>query len=373
MRDTYTRRPEALDLCLSSTISYFSFTRELFTNLRLPTMTSVFQHPTLGAIRGVLSASNSILQLHNLPYARITQRFSRSIAVDKLPTSATSSDPYDGTKLPPASIQIEGAPESDTKTFQGPLDILEGYNEEQSEDCLRLDISMPKDTSPSSKLPVLVFMHGGAYFIGSGNRPYYSPLNFLKQAISSNTPLVFVSLQYRLGILGFMHSTSASDLIPANNGLHDQLLAFQWLKKHISGFGGDPAQMSVIGQSAGGESVSLHNTAGFDNIWHKSIAFSGSLVTMPGNSPEEHEENFRSQAEKLGIKDAKTRSGEEVAREMMEADVQKIRELAWVGQPCSQTEILPYEKPTMAVARERPPQSKNLKSQIISSTTYDGN
>jgi carboxylesterase type B len=154
--------------------------------------------------------------------------------------------------------------------------------------------------------------------------------------------------------------------------LYDQLLAFKWLEKNIAGFGGDPSRLSLIGQSAGGESVSLHNTAGYDNVWHKSIAFSGSLVTMPGNTPEEHEDNFRSQAEKMGIKNAKTRSGEEVTKEMIEADVQKIRELEWVGQPCSQSEILPYEKPTMAVAGERPPQSKNLKSQIVASTTYDG-
>jgi carboxylesterase type B len=154
--------------------------------------------------------------------------------------------------------------------------------------------------------------------------------------------------------------------------LYDQLLAFKWLEKNIAGFGGDPSRLSLIGQSAGGESVSLHNTAGYDNVWHKSIAFSGSLVTMPGNTPEEHEDNFRSQAEKTGIKNAKTRSGEEVTKEMIEADVQKIRELEWVGQPCSQSEILPYEKPTMAVAGERPPQSKNLKSQIVASTTYDG-
>ena len=179
-------------------------------------MFSVFHRPSLNAIRGVLSASNTTLQLHSLPFGSIPQRFGRSVPVDKLPGSATASEPYDGTKLPPASGQMEGAPESDAKTFQGPLDILEGYNEEQSEDCLRLDISMPRDITSSSKLPVLVFIHGGAYFIGSGSKPYYSPLNFLRQAISANTPLVFVSLRYRLGALGFLHSTSAKDHIPPN-------------------------------------------------------------------------------------------------------------------------------------------------------------
>ena len=330
--------------------------------------TKIFQHPYLGAIKGKL-ASNSLLQLQSLPYGSIAHRFSRSTLLDKLNSSAIDSI-YDATHLPPASIQPEDSAKMDCESNQFPVDSVAHYHELQSEDCLRLSITLPISVSPLSRLPVIVFLHGGAFFIGSGSRPYYSPVIFCKQAIANGHPLVFVSVNYRLGALGFFHSPTADKVMPANNGLHDQRVAFNWIQKNIAGFGGDPANITAIGQSAGAESLSLHNLSGIENVWKRSVQFSGSLVTMPAKTPDENQEIFIAQAKKLEI-DADNLGSDRVAEEMVKTAITKIRDLAYVGAPCTLSDLLPYDTPTMALSRKRSPLG-SLQSQIVSSATFDG-
>lgn len=259
----------------------------------------------------------------------------------------------------------------DCKGNQFPEDLMKKYKEEQSEDCLRLNIIKPESATPTSRLPVLAFIHGGAFFIGSSTRPYYDPFTLCQAAIESKTPHIFVSINYRLGALGFFHSPEAADLMPANNGLHDQRLAFEWIRQFIGGFGGDVDNITAMGQSAGGMSLTIHNLSGQENVWKRSIQFSGSLVTMPVKTPEEHGDNSLAQAKKLGLR-TKVRNDEQLAQEMINLPVEKIRDLGYVGQACSDSELLPYESASMATMLDRPPQSSNLRSQIVSSTTYDG-
>lgn len=133
----------------------------------------------------------------------------------------SNEDAHDSINIPPASIQPLDSGKMDCKGNQFPEDIMEGYKEEQSEDCLRLNITMPDSATPTSSLPVLVFVHGGAFFIGSSTRPYYDPTTLCEAALRNQTPHIFVSINYRLGALGFFHSPETADLMPANNGLHD--------------------------------------------------------------------------------------------------------------------------------------------------------
>ena len=251
--------------------------------------------------------------------------------------------------------------------------------EEQSEDCLTCDVTIPVDAVSTSKLPVMVFLHGGALFLGSGSRPYYDPTRLLTQAGDTSAPFCHVSLNYRLGALGFFHSPSAGEgVIPANNGLHDQLAGFEWLKRNIGGFGGDVSRICAIGESAGALSLTTHNISGRQdgNVWSKCVTFSGTTVTMPAKTPEEHEENFRSYAEKLGIisKDdnGQTPSGKIAETMISSTPVDEIRDLAFVGAPCCETsDMMPYGHPEMKHLIDRPV-SKNLNSQIVSWCTYDG-
>ena len=226
----------------------------------------------------------------------------------------------------------------------------------------------------SRLLPVVVFIHGGAFFLGSGSRPYYSPLTFCAHALQRRTPVVFVALNYRLGALGFFHCPEAAELVPPNNGLHDQLVALEWVREHVGGFGGDAENVTVLGQSAGGESISLHslNETLAAPAYRRAVMFSGTPVTMPCMTPEQHGDNFREQARKLGLLE-EGRSMVEVARRMLDVDVERIRELGFVGAPCSRSEMLPYEKPTMQLARSGTPRHPSwAREQLVSTTTYDG-
>jgi carboxylesterase type B len=261
-------------------------------------------------------------------------------------------------------------------------------DEEQSEDCLNLSIRLPPTClnsngtlRPDAKLPVLVFIHGGAFFLGSANRPYYDPSNLVQHGIQRGTPFIMVGINYRLGILGFMYSPSTFGLIPENNGLYDQDLALSWVKENISDFGGDVDNITVIGQSAGGESISVKTIR--DPVFKRAIAFSGTPVTMPSMTPSEHHSNFLSQAASLGIptKDSSgnERSAKDIARDFIAADVQKIRELAWVGLPCANTEFFPVDKPSMELTQKGRLAPANwrerftpVEAQIVGSTTYDG-
>ncbi|KAI4283724.1 MAG: hypothetical protein L6R38_001981 [Xanthoria sp. 2 TBL-2021] len=333
-----------------------------------------FKHSTLGQLRGV-QLNEALTQFRSLPYATIKQRFARSQLLDHLPRQQ-GQEIYDATSIGPSSIQPFDSTRIDADSNQLPSDIIT-ENQPQSEDCLRVTLTAPTDnpSHPDTKIPVLVFLHGGAFFLNSGERPYYSPTAFLTQAVSESKPLIFVSVNYRLGALGFFHSSQAPELIPPNNGLHDQLRAFEWIKKHISGFGGDPDNVTAIGQSAGAESLCLHNISGQKTaLYKRSIAFSGTPVTVPAKTPREHEESFRTQAKKLGLDAAERRSSVEIANDMIHnVSVDAIREINWVGAPCTSSEILPYERTSMELSQTGPETTVTwLDSQIVSSVGYDG-
>lgn len=123
----------------------------------------------------------------------------------------------------------------------------------QTEDCLYLNIWVPAGATPNSKLPVMVFIYGGAFIIGSDASPVY---NGTSLAASGN--VIVVNLNYRLGALGFLVLDGITDSINNNFGFRDQLQALQWVQANIASFGGDPASVTIFGESAGAMSVGLH-------------------------------------------------------------------------------------------------------------------
>ncbi|WP_344413516.1 carboxylesterase/lipase family protein [Pseudonocardia ailaonensis] len=109
---------------------------------------------------------------------------------------------------------------------------------------LTLNVWSP-DPGPDAGLPVLVWIHGGAYVIGSSDLPEYDGTRLARDGV------VLVTLNYRVGFEGFAEIAGA----PANRGLLDQVAALEWVRDNVRAFGGDPAQVTVFGQSAGGGSV----------------------------------------------------------------------------------------------------------------------
>ncbi len=125
--------------------------------------------------------------------------------------------------------------------------IMGDFERPQSEDCLTLNIWTPNPDS--GKRPVLVWIHGGAFASGSGSLPWYSGERF-----AANGDVVAVSINYRLGALGFLCLPGVSG---GNLGLLDQAAALRFVRDHISAFGGDPDNVTVVGQSAGAASIAI--------------------------------------------------------------------------------------------------------------------
>ena len=124
----------------------------------------------------------------------------------------------------------------------------------QSEHCQVLSIFSP---ARSSKRPVMVFLHGGAFVTGGGELPWYDG-----DKLAGEQDLVVVTVTYRLGALGYLHFPGGTGPSP---GMSDQIAALEWVKANIAAFGGDPGKVTVFGQSAGGMSIACMLTWGYGN------------------------------------------------------------------------------------------------------------
>ncbi|XP_034958083.1 bile salt-activated lipase [Zootoca vivipara] len=126
-----------------------------------------------------------------------------------------------------------------------------------TEDCLYLNIWVPQGKKEvSTNLPVMVWIYGGAFLWGGGQGPNFLN-NYLYdgEEIATRGKVIVVTLNYRLGPLGFLSTGDAS--LPGNYGLKDQHMAIAWVKRNIKNFGGDPDNITIFGESAGAVSVSL--------------------------------------------------------------------------------------------------------------------
>ena len=146
----------------------------------------------------------------------------------------------------------------------------------ESEDCLYLNIWANADDGTERK-PVMVWIHGGAYVVGSGSQASYSGANL----VQAQSDIILVTINYRLNMYGFMDFSSVpggEDFGTAPcNGLLDQAMALRWVHENIAAFGGDPGNVTIFGQSAGGGSVSILPVMEQANrYFQKVIAQSGS-------------------------------------------------------------------------------------------------
>lgn len=122
----------------------------------------------------------------------------------------------------------------------------------RGEDCLVLNVWRPAKIQPGSKLPVMVWLHGGGFLNGAASVPFFNGSQFAREGV------ILVSPNYRLGRLGFFAhpALSAENRRPlANYAFLDQLAALRWVQRNIAAFGGDPNRVTIVGESAGGISV----------------------------------------------------------------------------------------------------------------------
>ncbi len=141
----------------------------------------------------------------------------------------------------------------------------------QSEDCLSLNVWTP--AADGGRRPVLVWIHGGAFVMGSGSTFLYSGARLARRG-----DVVVVTLNHRLGALGYLdlRALSGGEDAPGNLGLRDQIAALEWVRENIDAFGGDPENVTVFGESAGAMSVAtLLGSPAAQGLFHRAIAQSG--------------------------------------------------------------------------------------------------
>ncbi|WP_433230418.1 carboxylesterase/lipase family protein [Actinomadura formosensis] len=165
--------------------------------------------------------------------------------------------PWDGVR--PA---VEYGPTAPKPGYPKPFDALLPDPDIPGEDCLNLNVWTPDPGG--SGLPVMVWIHGGAFRNGSGAVPLYSGHAFARDGV------VCVTINYRLGVEGFANLPGA----PLNRGLLDQIAALEWVRDNIAGFGGDPGRVTVFGESAGGMSVTTLLSLDL-GLFRRAIAQSG--------------------------------------------------------------------------------------------------
>lgn len=130
-----------------------------------------------------------------------------------------------------------------------------------SEDCLSLRVDRPAHTNSSAKLPVMVWIYGGGDSIGQIYDGAYDPSGLVINAAQKGSPVIYVAMNYRVGIFGFAASSALNETDSLNAGLLDQRLALEWVQKNIAAFGGDPDNVTIFGESDGATGVGLQVTA----------------------------------------------------------------------------------------------------------------
>jgi para-nitrobenzyl esterase len=140
----------------------------------------------------------------------------------------------------------------------------------QNEDCLCLNVWTPG--TDNRRRPVMVWIHGGAFVLGSGGMSLYSGSRLARRG-----DLVVVTINYRLGALGFLDLSEVPGMEDcANLGMRDQIAALEWVRDNIENFGGDPENVTIFGESAGGMSVgTLLGTPSAKGLFHRAILQSG--------------------------------------------------------------------------------------------------
>jgi para-nitrobenzyl esterase len=145
--------------------------------------------------------------------------------------------------------------------------LLGVTSDSMSEDCLYLNVFAPEGADADSKLPVLYWIHGGAYANGGGSVPWYDGAHLAARGH------VVVTINYRLGAFGFLGE--------GNWGTLDQICGLQWVREHIAGFGGDAGNVTIFGESAGGSAVvSLLAAPDAQGLFHRAWAMSPSISQL---------------------------------------------------------------------------------------------
>lgn len=278
-----------------------------------------------GPVRGVVNDARTVETFAGIPYARppigdlrwrapeppeardtvfVADRFS------EVPVQATSTF-FSRALSRVVDVPLEG-------TLVNPYRV--------SEDSLSLNIW--RGTEPASDaLPVLVYIPGGGFMTGSGALPLYDG-----EALASRGEVITVTINYRLGVLGFLShpdlADETGDDASGNYGILDQIAALEWVRDNIASFGGDPDRVTIAGESAGGESVCILGASPLsEGLVDGIIAGSGACMGTTGSTERGDQFDTRAAAEDAGRRLSERLGGATVG-EMREMPVGRLLDAA---------------------------------------------
>ncbi len=264
-----------------------------------------------GNIQGIPSAAEGVTVFKGIPYAAPPVgelRWKRPQPVVK----------WKGTRKADTFSKICWQPGNAVGTFYG-NEFYWKEQPEQSEDCLYLNVWSPSKAigRPESKLPVAFWVHGGAYFNGYGHEVTMDGDAWAMRGV------ILVTINYRLGIFGFLAhpelSAESSDGTSGNYGTYDQVAALKWVRENIAQFGGDPDNITVLGQSAGAASVKnlVSSPLSKGMVRNVVIQSGGGISTSAGGGTNQQ------QAEKTG-KEYMDKHGYHTLKEMRSAPAEEL-------------------------------------------------
>ena len=244
-------------------VTFITFSLTIVTNV-FTQSTNTIVKTDAGIVSGVLNKETNVYSYKGIPFAAPPVAALRW----KAPQSVK---PWTGIKkceqFGPSAPQGKPVPfMMYTSEFLIPAEPI-------NEDCLYLNVWTTRSTS---KKPVIVWIHGGAFISGSGSCPIYDGENMAKKGV------VFVTINYRLGVFGFLAHPDLTKESPThssgNYAFLDQIAALKWVKKNIAAFGGDPDRVTIAGQSAGAFSVNaLAASPVSKKLFQRVIAESGGM------------------------------------------------------------------------------------------------
>ena len=266
-------------------------------------------HTTLGAIQG--ARADGVVRFHTVPYA--TPPLGVLRFAPPQPQAAW-------TGIKDATVQGPIAPQPKSR-----LSLAMGdFTRAQSEDCLTLAIATP--AADGGKRPVIVWLHGGAFLSGAGSLDWYDG-----GTLAGHGDVVVVGVNYRLGPMGFFYAPGIGDGLA---GIHDMIAALRFVQAHIAAFGGDPANVTIMGQSAGAIAIlRMLDMPATSGLFHRAIVQSG--LPRIGQDAATAVKRAHRLMELLGIDpgaaDAKARLQAAPAEQLVTLQMQIARENARFG------------------------------------------
>ncbi|KAL5371542.1 hypothetical protein DPSP01_014193 [Paraphaeosphaeria sporulosa] len=252
---------------------------------------------SFGSFKG--KHADGVIQYLGIPYATLKDQLSCPEIVDAYEELVNATD------YGPRAPALDASIFEQQFLIQAVIDVTPSPRMSGTE-CLNLNITVPSSIGPAKtrKLPVMVFIHGGGYMMGSNYAPYFDPSRLVALSVELGTPVIVVSINYRLAVLGNITSSELRSAgYPGNNALRDQKCAFQWVKSHIEAFGGDAENVTAFGVSAGSVAV-LTQLFSTEPLFKRAIAMSGTPMMLKPLSASTAEATYQCIIRALGLQTA---------------------------------------------------------------------